>query len=231
VLVAALVCASPHPALADPATERLRAQIERLRGDLAEVVADAIRECGGDDALCFARRLAARRTGDFTLVPVGHPTTDQIRFARDDEPVRVDGRVVAIDAFSRKVMAALDTALRTLGPGLIEIDLSRNAGGDLARMEAVAARLAGERGAVATIKPAISRVRVSPDTASAAELLAARLVAAGAALCGPGPTAGETWRKAVLTADHDWRLVVRLERFAVAGLDQSGRLVPDRRCD
>jgi len=213
-----------QPALAGSAIERLAQQVLALRPELRPEIGTILAACRTADARCLAEALVERDPQRFELVAVAHPTTDWIRWVDSAPSVVVDGRMLEIRGFGRKVERHLEAALDRLGGGPIEVDLRRNRGGDFGRMRDVAAQLLTRRGTT------VRRVRVSPVTASAGEVLAAMLVDAGAALCGRGPTAGQAYEKAVLAADHDWRLISSIAPIHVGSIDLTDGLRPLESC-
>jgi hypothetical protein len=213
-----------------------------------------VRRTCGADALCAAGRLVEASGGQARLVPVDHPDTDTIRWARTRASVAAarrlgDGRgLIVLDGFGRKADEELRVAvasLRTEGRsfGLV-LDLRGNAGGDFGRMLRLAGMFTGNRkNAVHLIdsvekkilnlegEPSLGRIAeltvlVGPGTASSAEVLAALLHRhAGAALLG-APTAGKDYLTRVVAVDHDWRLLLPAERIEVPGVTLAGGLAP-----
>ncbi len=251
-LLAVLALALPAAAGgADPVGRVLAAAA--AYGDPGEGWSEAeVRRACGADALCAARRLVA--AGGARLVPVDHPDTDTIRWARTRASVASarrldDGRgLITLDGFGRKAGDELLTAVAELRRGGrplgLVLDLRGNAGGDFGRMLRLAAMFIGDRkNAVYLVdtngrhaldlegEPAIQplselSVLVGPGTASSAEVLAALLHRyAGAALLG-APTAGKDHLTRVVPVDHDWRLLLPAEGIEVPGVALSGGLVP-----
>ena len=205
-----------------------------------------------EDLLCSAHRLVEVLAPGARLVPVAHPDTDTIRWARTRPSLRVEreDRALRIEVlrFGRKIMQELATAFGQAAAGQPYIlDLRQARGGRFARMLEVAGFFLGPRQAALALvragettwldRPAPARgpppaaVRIGAATASAGEVLAALLVAhGGAVLCGVEPSAGEAALKAVIAVDHDWRLLVERARIEVPGIDLSGGLRPGRGC-
>lgn len=203
------------------------------------------RHCGGDP-VCAARRLAATRPDRFRLLPVRHPTTDRIRWVETTpsigtvEPM-ADGRLrVELLGFGRELLREWRARVPEGRP--LVLDLRRHPGGDLARMLALAAMVAGEGVARVAVLGAdgvgrragrsgmagnwdVVAVLVGPGTASSAEVLAALLARAGARLCGTR-SRGKDWLEAVVPVSHDLRLGARIGTLRVEGVPLAGGLVP-----
>ena len=207
----------------------------------------------GSDLPCSARRLVDVLGGAARLVPVAHPDTDTIRWARTRPSLRLqpeDGRLrIEVLHFGRKIMPELAAAVAEAGGDQVYVlDLRQVRGGRFARMLAVAGfflgprekalALVGEGGTVwvdlpapAARGPRLAAVRIGAATASAGEVLAALLVAHGnVALCGSAPSAGAAALKTVIPVDHDWRLLVERARIEVPPVDLRHGLRPDRPC-
>jgi hypothetical protein len=249
-LAAALLAGAP--AAARDALDRILDATAAASGAALPSRADLIAACGRDLA-CSARRLVEVLGPRARLVQVAHPDSDTIRWVetRPSLRIRTEDRALRIEVlrFGRKIMPEI---VATFGAGggdqALVLDLRQASGGRFARMLQVAGYFLGpRRNALALIGatgtswvdlpapaargPRLAAVRIGAGTASAAEVLAALLVAHGGAdLCGRETSAGEAALKAVISIDHDWRLLVERARIEVPGIGLDGGLRPDRAC-
>jgi len=255
--LAALLLLGPVSPAAAGGLERLTAALARYAPDTPALSAGALAAACGADALCAARRVVALWPERARLERVRHPDTDAIRLARVQRSVTVaellpSGRLrIALDRFGRRATSELLAAARRHGGAslsAIELDLRRNAGGDLGRALRVAALFIGTRpGAVRLhgarqttrldlppprrrLPPVPLIVLIGPDTASSAEVLAALLRRhAGARLVGARPAGKDSVQRIVPVA-HDFRLWLPAGRLDVAGEDLARGLRPDVPC-
>ncbi len=207
--------------------------------------AAALASACGEDAVCAGLAIARAHGGGARVDEVASPDSDSIRRQRHLPSLAVEGRVIRLDRFGRRVVAELESAIASLGEAPIVLDLRRNAGGRLERMVRVAARFtgpvtrafrtAGSRGAAWRDLPSGGRppapsptVLIGPETASSAEILAALLRRwAGATLVG-ARTRGKHVVLRSITLDQFRRLLLPSQRVEVPGEPLSGGLVPDR---
>lgn len=245
-LAAAVLAAGP--AAAGDALDRILAQVAAASGAALPSRAALTSACGSDLA-CSARRLVAVLGSRAWLLPAAHPDTDTIRWVATRPSLRVaraDGLVrIELLRFGRKVMPELAAAV---GEEAYVLDLRQARGGRFERMLEVAGFFLGPRPeALALVADGRARwvdlpaaafrgprplaVQIGAATASAAEVLAALLVAhGGATLCGVEPSAGVATLKAVVPVDHDWRMLVERARIEVPPLELQGGLRPERAC-
>jgi len=248
-LAAALLAGAP--AAAGDALDRILDQTAAASGAALPSRADLIAACGRDLA-CSARRLADVLGPRARLLPVARPDSDTIRWVDTRPSLRIrpeDGAIrIEVLRFGRKIMPELVAAFGAGGDQAWVLDLRQVSGGRFARMLQVAGYFLGpRRNALALVGaggtswvdlpapaargPRLAAVRVGAATASAAEVLAALLVAhGGAALCGREASAGEAALKAVIPVDHDWRLLVERARIEVPAVDLDGGLRPHQAC-
>lgn len=246
VVVTATLASWAAPAAAEPAAERLIRQIVGLRPDLAAAAEMAAARCAGAEPLCLALDLRRTIPGEIRLQRREHPDTDTIRWAKTSPSLTFepesDPPVIRLDRFGRKVLSELEAVLGEIGTSPVIIDLANNRGGDFGRMLQVAGRLGSTAQIVETsyggrairsepvpasgAPVAIDSVRIGPATASAGRLLADLLDAGGVPLEGESTARGSVTRKAVLTVDHDWRLVLATGEMRAARAET--RLPPER---
>jgi Peptidase family S41 len=236
------------PAAADDALDRILAETAAASGAPLPSRGELTEACGSD-LHCSAERLVEVLGPRARLLPVAHPDSDTIRWVETQPSLsvtRADGVVrIALSRFGRKVMPELAAAV---GAEAYVLDLRAAQGGRFERMLQVAGFLLGPREkALALVEgggrrwldlPATAErgrrprvVQIGAATASAAEVLAALLVAdGGAVLCGAGPSAGAAALKAVVPVNHDWRLLVERARIEVPPVELRGGLRPQRAC-
>ncbi len=236
-LLALALCWSAGTAGAETGTERLARQVAAAQPALAGPLLEARAACGEADRLCLARHLVEAAPTLARLAPAPHQDTDTIRWAATRPSVRLAGSTITIDGFGRKVRPELAATLALLDEGQpFTVDLRANGGGDIERMRQAAELLTsradlaietvrgdGER-VREPVRPAAARFRVErviigPGTASAGLLLAALLEAEGAVVEGGDPGTRTVMSKAVLSVDHDWRLVVATGRSRIVRRD------------
>lgn len=236
-LLALALCWSAGAAGAETGTERLARQVAAAQPALARPLLEARAACGAADRLCLARHLVEAAPTLARLAPAPHQDTDTIRWAATRPSVRLAGSTITIDGFGRKVRPELAATLALLDEGQpFTVDLRANGGGDIERMRQAAELLtSGADLAIETVRgdgervrepvrPAAARFRVErviigPGTASAGLLLAALLEAEGAVVEGGDPGTRTVMSKAVLSVDHDWRLVVATGRSRIVRRD------------
>ena len=222
---------------AETGTERLARQVVAAQPALAGPLLEARVACGAADRLCLARHLARHAPTLARLTPAPHQDTDTIRWAATRPSVRLAGSTITIDGFGRKVRPELAAALALLDEERpFTVDLRANGGGDIERMRQAAELLTATAGlAIETVctdgghmreplRPKatrfqVERVIIGPGTASAGLLLAALLQAQGAVVEGGDPGMRTVMSKAVLSVDHDWRLVVATGRSRIVRRD------------
>lgn len=179
------------------------------------------------------------------MLPVDHPTTDEIRWVTGTPSLgRVfelaDGRLlVELRRFGRTLFR--EWRARVPRGATLVLDLRGHPGGDFERMLQLAGRLVGTgvgvvletgqgkqlrtAGTAAAPVARVDAVLIGPGTASSAEVLAALLVRAGARLCG-ARSRGKDWLEAVVPVSHDLRLGARVATLGVEGVRLAGGLVP-----
>jgi hypothetical protein len=236
------------PATANDALDRILAETAAAARAALPSRGALIGVCGSD-LHCSAQRLVEALGPRARLERVAHPDSDTIRWVETRPSLRVTraAGVVRIELlrFGRKVMRELAAAV---GDEAYLLDLRRAEGGRFERMLEVGGLLLGPREkALALVEGGGTRwlglpaaamrgrpplaVQVGAATASAAEVLAALLVAhGGAVLCGSEPSAGAAALKAVVAVDHDWRLLVERARIEVPPVELQGGLRPQRTC-
>jgi hypothetical protein len=245
-LVAAFVGGLPTGAAAEGA-DSLIARAAALRPDVvtSSVARDVSAACGVY-ATCAAHALAALLGPEARVEAVPPPDTDVIRLVETIPSVaRVhrceDGRLaVRLDRFGRRVTAEILTVIGDLVTEPVVLDLSRNEGGRLRRALEVAALFTGpvpeavrieSHDGVATfdvtepqrrLTPGDLIVRIGPETASSAEVLALLLRQhAGARIVGT-PSIGKDVALRALAVDASTRLVLPVGRISVPGETLAG---------
>lgn len=245
-LVAALVWGLPAGTAAGGA-DSLIARAAALRPDVvtSSVARDVSAACGVD-AVCAAHALAARLGTEARVEAVPPPDTDVIRLVETIPSVaRVDRcedgwLEVRLDRFGRRATAEVLAAIGGMVTERMVLDLSRNEGGRLRRALEVAALFTGSVPEAVRIEshdgvttfdvieprhrltPSDLIVRIGPETASSAEVLALLLRRhAGARIVGT-PSVGKDVAHRALAVDSGTRLVLPVGRISVPGETLTG---------
>jgi len=209
------------------------------------------------DVLCAARLIKTHLGPKARLEKITHPDTDTIRRVTsvpslsDSKRLPPDTLQFSLDRFGRKAVSEIETVLshasgnnKTL-PSNITINLRNNRGGPLNRMLRVASLFLGpipnaiklsgadnekmlaipgnkQKLAFKTLK-----LIVGPNTASSAEIFAGLLRVHAKALIVGDQTFGKDYLLRMVPVNHDWRLLVPVEKISVPGTVIAGGIIPD----